>query len=387
MVKRASKPKSPPFFDVTNNCDYLEKASFGYDWAKKAYEEGFVVYGTELSGIYEESTDFEEFLNSIGAKKVYTKPQYKIFDKETKKHTENLETSYLYRTYIHENGIINTFVNTTERQLLVDIFLLDKDLFEKTVNYFRKCFSFRVNEEKEPVYALQRTQSGLALLEFGGIDKDLLRDNYSESVLKHYDLIVKNIKSDAPSGRIDILSGPPGCGKTWFVRGLIKECPEAKFVVVQPEMIRSITGPEVISLFVSEKNKDDGPIVLVVEDGDQCVAKRDESDMGLVSAVLNMGDGILGQLLDIRIIVTSNLTKGELDEAITRPGRLHQFADFNKLSPEHASRIYKRETNSEKTFESEITLAEVYNEIHSENETSYVPDNNAPKANKLGFAF
>jgi Cdc6-like AAA superfamily ATPase len=307
-----------------------------------------------------------------------------MHDKETKKPLEELKMVYLYRTFLFENGIVNTYINFDTNQLLVDIFSSVKESFEDLTNFFKKNLLYRSEEdvEKQPVYVLQSTPSGLSLLEIGGVEKELERGNYDDEVLKKFDLLVADINSDAPKGRIGILTGDPGTGKSWFIKGLIKKCEKAKFVVVQPDMMKALTGPDVVSLFVQEKNRDDGPVVLIVEDGDICIQKRQGSDLGLVSAVLNMGDGILGQLLDIRIIVTSNIKHGDLDDAIIRPGRLSEYAEFKPLPESVASDIYARETGDNRVFNKPMTLAEVYNEIHSKKDAAYTPP---PKKKKIGF--
>ncbi len=386
-VKDDAKLSTVSFLDLSKDCDYLEKASFGNEWAREAVARGLTVYGTEISGNMQEGFEFETFLQEQGLHLVYCKPFYRVFSKEDKKTVEALEAQYVYRTYVGDLGIVNTYINSDQHQLLVDVFSHSKEWFEKVVDKFRKALVYRVEEQKNPVYVLQQTSSGVSLLEIGGIDKTLLRENYSEDVSKKYDLIAKDIRADAPSGRLSVLSGPPGTGKTWFIRGLVKECPKAKFVIVPPEMIRSLTGPQIVSLFVEEKNRDDGPIVLVVEDGDQCISKRDGTDMGLVSALLNMGDGILGQMLDIRIIVTSNLNQVDLDPAVLRPGRLNQFVEIVELSAEQANEIYKRETKTEETpFTEKATLAAVYAKIHSKAESEVLYSPPVPKKSKMGFS-
>lgn len=385
MSSAESAVNSKSFVSVVGECDYLDKSTFGYKWAKDAYENGYEVLATEISGYVKEEFDFTPFLEGeLKARVVYKKPLYRMHDKETKKPLKTLEELYLYRTFLFEHGIVNTYINRETNQVLVDVFSSVKETFERIVDFFKQNLLYRNEDdaEKQPVYVLQATQSGLNLLEIGGVEKELERGNYDEEILKKFDLIVQDINSDAPKGRISVLTGDPGTGKSWFIKGLIKQCPKAKFVVVQPDMMKALTGPDVVSLFVEEKNKDDGPVVLVVEDGDMCIQKRDGSDLGLVSAVLNMGDGILGQLLDMRIVITSNIKHGDLDPAITRPGRLSEYAEFKKLPVSVAEEIFLRETKETKKFTEPLTLAEVYIHVNSTKDANYTPP---PKKRKIGF--
>lgn len=92
--------------------------------------------------------------------------------------------------------------------------------------------------------------------------------------------------------------------------------------------------------------------------------------MSLIQSLLNLGDGILGSLLDIRIVATTNADELRLDKAVTRPGRLSKMIDVNVLDPLTAQRIFRRllpdadfpvEINgSTNPKDFNVTLAEVY---------------------------
>jgi SpoVK/Ycf46/Vps4 family AAA+-type ATPase len=113
-----------------------------------------------------------------------------------------------------------------------------------------------------------------------------------------------------------------------------------------------------------------GPIILVLEDADRCLVTRAGENMSLIQSLLNLGDGILGSLLDVRIVATTNADELNLDKAITRPGRLSKMLDVNSLDPLTAQQIFRRllpdakfpvEINgSTNPKDFKVTLAEVY---------------------------
>jgi SpoVK/Ycf46/Vps4 family AAA+-type ATPase len=117
-----------------------------------------------------------------------------------------------------------------------------------------------------------------------------------------------------------------------------------------------------------KKPKKSNPIVIVVEDADACLVKRNGENMSSISAILNLTDGILGDMLDIRIIATTNAKRNEMDEALLRDGRMSYHLDVGRLSVDEANSIYCRLMDktdvsyptSEEEAEKGVLLASVY---------------------------
>ena len=53
-----------------------------------------------------------------------------------------------------------------------------------------------------------------------------------------------------------------------------------------------------------------------MEDADATLATRQIDNVGRLSDLLNMSDGILGEMADLRIIATTNAKSTEIDEAV-----------------------------------------------------------------------
>ena len=87
--------------------------------------------------------------------------------------------------------------------------------------------------------------------------------------------------------------------------------------------------------------------------------------MSAIAAVLNLSDGILGALLDLRIVATTNAHKAALDAAVMRAGRLSAVAEVGKLSAERATEAYRRITGGkgDRVFKAETSIADVYRQV------------------------
>jgi len=215
---------------------------------------------------------------------------------------------------------------------------------------------------KGRVHVMVTTQDGPEFRSMGVGAEALIRENYTEEVLKGYDRVVKDLTSKNPSGRVAILDGKPGTGKTYLIRGLLNEVKDVLFVIVQASMVADLAKPGTIPALVAlHQDRGEKPIVFIIEDADEVLAPRAADNMESISAVLNLGDGILGKLLDIKIVATTNAHRQELDEAIMRPGRLSASITVGPLDLDKACEVYKRLTGKDEGGpKGKATLAEIY---------------------------
>ncbi len=216
-------------------------------------------------------------------------------------------------------------------------------------------------ESSGNVYAMITGQSGPEFKSIGHGGETLIRENYSDSVLANYDRIADTLTAKIPPGRINIMSGPPGTGKTYLIRGLIQQVRKAKFAIIQASSVASLANPGMLPALLDFRN-DRQPIVFIIEDAEECLATRDMGNNSAVSALLNMGDGVLGSLIDLRIVATTNTAVKDLDPAIRRPGRLSTICEVGPLSISEAAVVYHRLTGKEVFPGSNpaYTIAEIY---------------------------
>jgi hypothetical protein len=203
-----------------------------------------------------------------------------------------------------------------------------------------------VSQARE-VFVITKRGGDLYLDSIGMGAIELERENYDPESIENYDYVVGELKSTSPAGRLVLLAGPPGTGKTFMIRGFVGDVDKGTFVVVPPNMIAELGSPEIAPLLIEEKRRGE-PIILILEDADEALIKRTKESgdkLPIISSVLNLGDGILGSLLDVRVIATTNAPKVRLDTAITRAGRLLKQITLDRLELKQAAQVFERLTD------------------------------------------
>ncbi len=252
-------------------------------------------------------------------------------------------------------------ISTSSRGKSADASLVtnDQEIF-KNVTALLSRVLVPEDTAKGLVFTLASGMNGYSITRLGVAGADLERGNYSPEVLADYDHIVADLNTDSPCGRLVILSGPPGTGKTFLVRSLLAQAKKSAFILIPPHLVKDLNGPEILPALIDAKRESKGSIVLVIEDADQVLVKREDGDMGAISSLLNLGDGILGSVLDVRILATTNATQLQIDPATMRPGRLCRHTIIEDLNPETATAAIQRLTKKPFRYEQPATIAQVY---------------------------
>jgi ATP-dependent 26S proteasome regulatory subunit len=268
-----------------------------------------------------------------------------------------------YILYYHEDtALAYRLYDTYHKRVEVRINSTDKTLCSKLA----KAFEDYIDKEEKGhgrVLILQSEHGSLSFNSFGKIDEPLVRENYTDEVLEGFDYMTNQIQNKAPSGRIVLLEGEPGTGKSFLIRGLINSA-IAKFVFVPSNQVSELTSPVLIPSLISlyTDRPKDVPIVLVIEDADAMIVRREQGNVNILSTILNLGDGLMGHLLDVRMILSTNAkSKVDIDPALVRPGRLNTRIMVAPLPLEKAKEIYKRLTGKVLRKRDKLyTLAEIY---------------------------
>lgn len=252
--------------------------------------------------------------------------------------------SYVDNIYIHKiykfsqgmvqvsgsNGSFGIQGSSFDEQILLDL----KSIFHSFV---------KPKIERGYVFAIVNEHNNFHLSTIGNAGIRLNKINYTDKVNADYNYIVQDLNSKSPSGRITIFEGDPGTGKSHIIRSLLLDVPGAMFVLVPPDMVSSLSGPQLLPLLLRQKQSSslNGPIILLLEDADKCLVSRQADNINSIQSLLNLGDGILGSLLDLRIVATTNAKELEIEPAILRPGRLSKRVEVNLLDHQFAIKIYK----------------------------------------------
>jgi hypothetical protein len=162
-----------------------------------------------------------------------------------------------------------------------------------------------------------------------------------------------------------ILIGPPGTGKTTFIRGLLQHTNSNALVSYDPKVL---DNDDFFANFI----ENDDIQILILEDADVMLTPRKDGNP-LMMKFLNVGDGLVS-CSNKKIIFTTNLpSTKEIDTALTRPGRCHNILEFGPLPIEQAKLVATQmnlELNLNDSVKS-LTLAEIFN--HKPFSTSIKP--------------
>lgn len=212
----------------------------------------------------------------------------------------------------------------------------------------------------DTIYAITQSRDGLVLTRVGTVGAPLVEENYTADNVAQFQHVAADLLAADPCGRLTILSGVPGTGKTFLVRALVNAGKGGTFVMIPPHMVHSLGDPGLVNLLIEHKEDHvNQPLIMVLEDADSILVPRAADNMNAISGLLNLSDGLLGRALDIRIIATTNAVIEDMDEALTRPGRLCRHITTGPLPAAQADALCRKMGVKRPTTWA-ATLAEIY---------------------------
>lgn len=182
-----------------------------------------------------------------------------------------------------------------------------------------------------------------------------------ETVEEYYDRFMNS------SASILLLIGPPGTGKTTFIRGLLHYTGKNALVTYDEKLLERD--------YVFARFLEDDANFMIIEDADNFVISRKEGNT-MMHRFLNVGDGLVG-VKGKKLIFSTNLPSvSDIDSALIRPGRCFDILHFDNYNEEQAKMISEKlNIKLDKKSDGTYSLAEVF---HSEIKT---PKN----TKKMGF--
>jgi energy-coupling factor transporter ATP-binding protein EcfA2 len=219
---------------------------------------------------------------------------------------------------------------------------------------------------------LMTCQDGYYLMECKMTNPEInIEKNYNDDFVEAHAKIshlLKNRKSG-----LYLFHGPPGAGKTSYIKYLTKLLKDRKFIFIPSNAINDLESPQLTKVLYENPNS-----VLIMEDAEKAIVKRGAGGDSVVSSILNLSDGILGNILNTSIILSFNTDEKDLDPALLRRGRLAYKYKFNNLAKNKAQVLMDEQFPDKGIVcKGDMSLADIFN---------FESDGFVPEKAKLGFS-
>lgn len=247
---------------------------------------------------------------------------------------------------------------------LVKVIADSKEKAEEALEWFKEKVvevPYKTKPTDAEYHVAYESRNGIALAKFTfkkvamDIDK-----NYNDDI--PIEKMNKLIETDKRA--LILLYGAAGTGKSTLIKHFIEEHKDKKFIYMDTKLVTNISDSSFLRFLMDQRHS-----IVILEDCERMLVSRNEHNP-MMSTLLNLTDGILGDSFGVKFICTFNTPLNKIDTALLRKGRLSLKYEFKKLS------LSKTKLHLPDAKEP-MTLADIYN-VDDENDFS-------KKFSKLGF--
>ena len=289
-----------------------------------------------------------------------------VFDSKN----QYVDDAVYYKSKIRD-VILGIRTNKIKNKICVGSFYINFPITMKSeiINYLQEINKLRKKEKKvNRISTVGRNAHGFFLKSFiVNKPKFSILENY-EDIDEVHSNILKRLNTKNDKG-IALFYGEPGCGKTNYIRFLLTKLKKT-VIYLPPDMATMISSPDFLPFLMDYPNS-----VLVIEDAENILKSRKSGGSQSTANLLNLGDGLLSDILNIQIVATFNCNYSEIDSALLRKGRLIAKHEFKKLSIEKGQKLSDK-LGFTTTITEPMALCDIYNQDQKNYNT---------KKTKIGF--
>jgi hypothetical protein len=197
--------------------------------------------------------------------------------------------------------------------------------------YFDMFKKFIIQPMKESYFNViaksEYSDFGYNLVSFPIKDRNISIEKMYNDDMVPVDNEITKFLNDSDSNGFVLLHGIQGTGKTTYIRHLIKTI-DSRFIYMPVHMASAMDSPHFLPFLINYPGS-----VLIIEDCEEIIRSREsnQGDNSGIANLLNIGDGLLSDALNLKVIITFNTNIEKIDKAILRKGRMKARYEFKEL--------------------------------------------------------
>lgn len=314
----------------------------------------FLYYTGNLPNILEFSRDFKTLEMYSFLTKDHTNRVVWEFNYECSlypDYADNMTIEHGYSAILYDSGeMIVAYSNRVSYFYIKEELFSREKLREISLGFLRP----KTAQEFNKLYIMKKDKDwGNRFYPYSSSNEDNFSFDHYNSDFEEFDGTLNAFLESEETGLV-LLHGEVGSGKTHYLRHLINTL-EQKILFIPTGMAKELCDPEFIDVLEEYCGS-----ILIIEDAEEIMFSREcATSNSAVANLLNLTDGLMADVLQLRIICTFNIDFKKIDSALLRKGRLKASYEFKKLETERANALAKK-LGCEQEITSPMVLADVF---------------------------